>query len=128
MPYPADRRYTTGHIWILPTEGGRAQVGITDVPLERTDSVLAVEVPPVGTHFGAGDEFGTLESAMAVIELFAPLDCTIAELNDTLRHAPEEISLAYYSTWITVIQMAQPKELEGLLTAAQYDAYVAGAR
>ena len=82
--YPADRRYTKDHEWIL-VSGTRGRVGITDYAQKQLGDVVFVESPDAGRSVSAGQVTGTIESVKAVSEIYCPVTGTIVEANPVSR-------------------------------------------
>ena len=124
MAYPTNLKYTKEHEWIR-LEGGTGAVGITDFAQQQLGDVVYVELPDVGRQLAAGESFGSIESVKAVSELFAPASGTVAEVNAALAGNPERVNKDPYGEgWMIRIAMADAKEAEALMTAAQYRKYV----
>ncbi|MBI4241820.1 MAG: glycine cleavage system protein GcvH [Candidatus Rokubacteria bacterium] len=122
--YPADLRYTREHEWAR-VEGNRARVGITHYAQSELGDVVFVELPKVGTKVTQMQPFGVVESVKAVSDLFAPLSGEVAEANAELAQKPEWVNQDPYGKgWMIVIALANPKEVEALLTAAQYEEFL----
>ena len=123
---PQDRRYTKEHEWILVEgEGDRARVGITDYAQKQLGDVVFVELPAVGRTLKAHEVFGTVESVKAVSELFAPLAGEVVEVNSLLPNAPEKLNQdPYGAAWMLVLKMADAAQVQALMDAAAYAAYV----
>ena len=122
--YPADLRYTREHEWAR-VEGNRARVGITDYAQTELGDVVFVELPKVGTKVTQMQAFGVVESVKAVSDLFAPLSGEVVEVNAELAQKPELVNQEPYGKGcMIVIALANPKELEALMTAAQYEEFV----
>jgi len=122
--YPEDLRYTKEHEW-LEVRDGTATVGITQYAQAELGDIVYVELPKVGAAVVAGEPFGTVESVKAVSELFAPASGTVAEVNAALAANPERVNKDPYGEgWMIRIAMADAKEAESLMTAAQYRKYV----
>ena len=123
---PADLRYTREHEW-AKAEGNRVRVGITAYAQEQLGDVVFVELPKVGASVTQMQGFGVVESVKAVSDLFAPLDGSVAEVNEALRNAPELVNQDPYGRgWIIVITPSQPSQLDALMTAKQYEEFIAG--
>jgi len=123
---PADLRYTREHEW-AKGDGGRVRVGITAYAQEQLGDVVFVELPKTGAKVTRMQAFGVVESVKAVSDLFAPLDGTVAEVNETLRPTPELVNQDPYGKgWMIVIAPSQPAQLETLLTAKEYEELIAG--
>ena len=125
MEIPEDLRYTREHEW-AKRKGERIMVGITDFAQDQLGDVVYVELPDVGDPVKKGESFGVVESTKAVSELFAPISGKVVEVNDPLSDAPETINEdPYEEGWMIVIEPSDPKELESLLDAKAYQAFVA---
>jgi glycine cleavage system H protein len=125
MEFPANLRYTKEHEWARQ-EGNRVVVGITDYAQKELGDVVFVELPEVGTTIAATDTFGVVESVKAVSDLYAPVGGTIVEANIILEDQPELVNASPYGQgWMVVIEAAFLEEMQQLLTAAEYQAYVA---
>jgi glycine cleavage system H protein len=124
MAYPTDRKYTKEHEWIQAS-GSTAAVGITDHAQESLGDIVFVELPKVGTEFMAGKTFGTVESVKAVSDLYAPVSGTVTEVNTNLATAPEAVNKDAHASWMLKITLKNPKELDSLLSAADYEKFVA---
>ena len=124
---PADLRYTKEHEW-AKLEGDKARVGITAFAQEQLGDVVFVELPKVGTKVTAMKTFGVVESVKAVSDLFAPLSGEVVEANTELTKKPETVnSDPYGEGWMIVIKLSNPKEMDGLMSAADYEKLVAAA-
>ncbi len=124
MPYPTGFKYTKEHEWIKP-DGKSATVGITNHAQEALGDIVFVELPKPGTEITKGKTFGSVESVKAVSDLYAPASGTVAEVNAELTAAPEKINKDAHSAWMLKITLKDPNELNGLLSAADYDKFVA---
>jgi len=124
MPYPTDRKYTKEHEWIQ-VNGNTATVGITDYAQESLGDIVFVETPKVGAELVAGKTFGTVESVKAVSDLFAPASGTVTEVNAELATSPEKVNKDAHGSWMIKLTLKNPSELDGLLSAADYEKFVA---
>jgi len=124
MPFPADYKYTKEHEWIK-ADGKNATVGITTYAQDSLGDIVFVELPKVGAEITAGKTFGTVESVKAVSDLFAPASGTVTEVNGELATAPEKINKDAHSAWLLKMTLKDPNELNGLLSAADYEKFVA---
>ena len=124
MPYPADFKYTKEHEWIKP-DGNSATIGITDHAQESLGDIVFVDLPKVGAELTAGKTFGSVESVKAVSDLYAPASGTVTEVNDDLATAPEKINKDAHSSWMLKIALKNPGDLNSLLSAADYEKFVA---
>ncbi len=122
--YPEQLRYTRDHERVR-IEGDRGTIGITDHAQKQLGDVVFLELPAVGRQLAQHETFGTVESVKAVSELFAPLTGEVLEANAALAQKPEKINTdPYGEAWMIVVKVARPAEVEGLMDAAAYRAYV----
>jgi len=123
MGYPEKYRYTKEHEWIQ-VDGETGIIGITDYAQNSLGDIVFVELPKVGAQIQAGTTFGSVESVKAVSDLFAPVTGTVTEINEALTSAPETINADANGTWMVKIELTDALESEGLLSAAEYDAFI----
>ena len=125
MEFPEDLKYSKEHEWVL-VEGGVATVGITDYAQDQLGDIVFVELPAVGDKVSKEDAFGVVESVKAVSDIYAPVSGKVVEVNDDLPENPEMLNEdSYGDGWIIKIEMNDPDELLDLMTAAEYEEYVA---
>jgi glycine cleavage system H protein len=124
MAYPADFKYTKEHEWIK-VEGTTGTIGITDHAQQSLGDIVFVELPKPGSTMSAGKSFGTVESVKAVSDLFAPVSGTITEVNPDLSTAPEKVNSDPHGSWMVKVTLADPTEIGKLLSAADYEQFVA---
>ena len=124
MPYPADYKYTKEHEW-LKADGKTATIGITSYAQDSLGDIVFVDLPKVGTELAAGKTFGSVESVKAVSDLYAPASGTVTEVNGELATAPEKINKDAHSAWMIKIALKNPGDLNSLLSAADYEKFVA---
>ncbi|GIO04484.1 glycine cleavage system H protein [Brevibacillus reuszeri] len=117
--------YSKEHEWVEVLGENRVRVGITDFAQNQLGDLVFVEIPQVGDEVTADGTMGTVESVKAVSDLFSPVSGKVVEVNGELEDSPEVInSDAYGQGWMIVIELSNPDELSGLLTAGQYAAFV----
>ncbi len=125
MEFPEDYKYSKEHEWVL-VEGNVATIGITDFAQDQLGDIVFVELPAVGDKVSKEDAFGVVESVKAVSDIYAPVSGKVLEVNDDLPENPEMLNEdAYGDGWIIKIEMSDPEELSDLLSAAEYEEYVA---
>lgn len=118
-------RYTKDHEWIR-LDGDTAVVGITEHAQSQLGDVVYVELPAIGKSFAAGDEAAVVESVKAASEVYAPVSGEVVAVNDALADAPATVNGdAEGKGWFLKLKLADPAELEKLMTAEQYKDYVA---
>jgi glycine cleavage system H protein len=124
MSYPADFKYTKEHEWIK-VDGSNGTIGITDHAQQALGDIVFVELPKPGAKLEAGKSFGTVESVKAVSDLFAPVSGTVTEVNADLSSAPEKVNSEPHQAWMVKITLANPSDVSSLLSAADYEKFVA---
>jgi len=124
MAYPKDYKYTKEHEWIQ-VSGNTGLVGITDHAQESLGDIVFVELPKVGGNLEAGKTFGTVESVKAVSELYAPVAGRVVAINESLNQAPEQINKDAHRAWMLKIELTHPDDLRSLLSAEEYETYIA---
>ncbi len=126
---PSDRSYTQEHEWIIveDADSRRAQVGITHFAQDQLGDIVYFELPKSGdtlAHFG---KMGEVESVKAVSDLFSPVSGEVIEVNPALADQPELTNTDPFGEgWLLRVTMADPSELDSLMSAEEYDAYIAG--
>ena len=124
MSYPTDYKYTKEHEWIK-ADGKNATIGITHHAQEALGDIVFVELPKPGAEITKGKTFGSVESVKAVSDLYAPASGTVTEVNGELATSPEKINKDAHSAWMIKITLKDPNQLNGLLSAADYEKFVA---
>ncbi len=124
MAYPADYKYTKEHEW-LKLDGTTGTIGITDYAQNSLGDIVFVELPKVGQEITAGQTFGSVESVKAVSDLFAPVSGTVTEVNEALNTKPEQVNKDANATWMIKVTMKDSGESSQLLSAADYEKFVA---
>ena len=126
MTIPEGLRYTREHEWIEILEEGRGRVGITHHAQDELGDVVFVELPGVGDELGGEDVFGTVESVKAVSDLYSPVTGKVIQVNESLEEQPELVNEDPYGQgWMIQVEFSDPAELDGLMSAQQYAAYLA---
>jgi glycine cleavage system H protein len=121
---PQDLKYSREHEWVRQSDAV-VVVGLTDYAQRQLGEIVFVELPKVGRRLEAGDEFGTVESVKAVSEVYAPVTGQVIEVNEDINADSENINIDPYGDgWLIKIRMADAKQATGLLTAAEYTAYI----
>jgi len=125
MLFPADLKYTKEHAWVR-VEGAEALVGITGHAQKELGDIVFVETPKVGAVLSQLKPFGVVESVKSVSDLHAPVSGVVARVNEALAATPELVNKDCYGTgWMIAIAMKDPGELDELMSAGEYEAYVA---
>jgi glycine cleavage system H protein len=124
MAYPDDRKYTREHEWVM-ANGTSASIGITQYAQDSLGDIVFVDLPKIGSDIARGKTFGSVESVKAVSDLFAPASGTVTTVNEELATAPEKINQDAHAAWMLKITLSAPNELTSLLSAADYEKFVA---
>ena len=120
MSVPSNLKYTKDHEWIS-IEGDIATVGITHFAQKELGDIVYVEVETLDQTLDKDAVFGTVEAVKTVSDLFLPLTGEIIAFNDDLESAPETVNTDPYGAgWMIKVKIANPAEIEELLTDAAY--------
>ena len=117
--YPKDFRYSKDHEWIR-VAGNIGTIGITDYAQKQLGDVVFVELPEVGRTVTQGQSCGTIESVKAVSELYCPVSGKVVEVNPVAGSKPETVNTDPHGTWLIVVELSNPKEIDNLLSNDQY--------
>ena len=121
--YPEELKYTAEHEWVrTPGEAeGSVRVGITDYAQDQLGDIVFVSLPEVGESVEAGTPVGELESTKSVSDVYVPVSGTVAARNEALDANPELVnSEPYGEGWLFEVVPAHPEDLDGLMSAADY--------
>jgi glycine cleavage system H protein len=120
MKVPPELRYTKEHEWIR-VKGTEAEVGITDYAQGELGDVIFVELPQAGSKLAQMKPFGTIDAVKTVSDLFAPVTGEVVAVNDSLQQNPALVNQSPYEKgWMVRIKLDDPKEVDALLSAADY--------
>lgn len=124
MQVPEGLKYTREHEWIK-VEGDRGQVGITHYAQDQLGDVVFVELPKKGRSLRQMEPFGVIESVKAVSDLYCPAGGEVLEVNGELERKPELVNGDPYGAgWMIRVKITSPKDLDKLLSASEYSAYL----
>ena len=120
MKVPPELRYTKEHEWIR-VKGTEAEIGITDYAQGELGDVIFVELPQTGSKVAQMKPFGTIDAVKTVSDLFAPVSGEVVAVNDSLQANPALVNQSPYEKgWMVRIKLDNPKEVDALLSAADY--------
>ena len=126
MNIPQELRYTKDHEWAR-LEGDVVYVGITDYAQGELGEIVYVDVTTEGESLSAEEVFGSIEAVKTVSDLLLPIEGEILEVNSELEDSPELVnSDPYGKGWLVKIKPANSDDVEGLLSADDYKALIAG--
>jgi glycine cleavage system H protein len=124
MSYPSDLKYSEEHEWVL-VEGNLATVGITEYAQEQLGDIVYVELPDPDSSVEFMGPFGVVESVKAASDLFAPVRGTVVKVNERLEDEPELVNQSPHGDgWMIVVEMTDPDEIEQLMDADAYEAFL----
>jgi glycine cleavage system H protein len=119
-------KFTQDHLWIR-IDGERAQIGLSDYGQGDLGEVIGVELPEIGDELEKGQPFGEIESVRTVQELVAPVTGAVTEINLELEEQPTMINEdPYHEGWLVELQLRDEGEVDVLMDADEYEAFVAG--
>ena len=122
---PDNLHYSKDHEWVR-VENNVAVIGITDHAQEQLGDVVYVELPKPGESFSAHESFGSVESVKAVSEIFTPVAGEVTEVNDGVNDTPEAVNNDPYNAgWMVKVRMENPGAADALLSAVEYEEYLA---
>ena len=125
MNFPADLKYTKDHEWIR-VEGDVAYVSITDFAQSELGEIVYVDITTEGETVEKEEVFGTIEAVKTVSDLFMPATGEVLEVNPQLEDAPELVNEdAYGKGWLIKVTVADPAQLDELLSADEYQKLIA---
>jgi len=120
-----DYKYTKSHEWVR-VEGDEAFTGLTDYAQDQLSDIVYVELPEEGDSFDKGEVYATVESVKAASDCYLPIGGEVLEVNEDLTDTPELVnSDPYGEAWLAKIAIADAGELDSLMDAEAYAAFVA---
>jgi glycine cleavage system H protein len=127
LNHPANLKYSKSDEWVR-VEGDQAVIGITDYAQDQLGDIVYIELPWDGSQSISHEvKFGDIESVKATSELISPISGEVVKVNEELKDHPELINdNPYDEGWMVVVKMSNPAELDGLMSAEQYQAYLQG--
>ena len=125
MSIPADLKYSSSHEWVR-LQGDVATCGISHHAQDALGDVVFVDMPEVGDEVTKGEGAAEIESVKAVSDIYAPVSGEVVEVNEALEDAPESVnSDPYGAGWMVKVRLADPGQLEQLLSPAAYQDLIA---
>jgi glycine cleavage system H protein len=125
--YPDDVRYTDKHQWVRTREK-IVTLGITQFAADRLGAIGFVELPYPGELFKPGALIGRIQADGSSSAMYMPFVGQINAVNKALDGGAGVInSDPYGEGWILRIEPNDMGEVEALMDAEQYAAFVAAA-
>ena len=127
LNHPANLKYSKTDEWVR-VDGDEATVGITDYAQDQLGDIVYIELPwDASQNVTAEEKFGDIESVKATSELVSPVSGSITKVNENLKDTPELINDSPYEQgWMFVVKLSDPSELNHLMNADDYLAYLGG--
>ena len=116
-------KYSDTHEWVK-VEGDIAVIGVTDYAQKEMGEITYVDCPDADDEVEKGSEFGALESVKAASDLFSPVSGTVTEVNDAVVNDPKLVNEDAFENWIIKVQMSDVSELNSMMDAAAYKAFI----
>jgi len=124
MTFPTELKYTKDHEWIR-VAGDEAVVGITDFAQRELGDIVFIDIHTIGEEVAQDQVFGTIEAVKTVSDLFMPVSATVLSVNEKIDGSPELVNQDPYGEgWLVRLKLNSPADVEGLLSAADYEAQV----
>ena len=121
---PKDLRYHQEHEWVR-VSGTQATIGISHFAQDALGDIVFMDMPKVGAVVKAGQQIGEVESTKTTSTIYTPVSGTIGKVNADLKDHPEVVnSDPYGKGWMVVIDLSSVSEVEKLMTAEQYEAFL----
>ena len=122
---PKDLRYHQEHEWVR-VNGTQATMGISHFAQDALGDIVFIDMPKVGAVVKAGQQIGEVESTKTTSTIYTPVSGTIGKVNADLKDHPEVVnSDPYGKGWMVTIDLSSVSEVEKLMTAEQYEAFLA---
>ena len=122
MTTPTELKFAPSHEWVKVEADGTLAVGISDHAQEALGDIVFLEFPKVGRVVAAEEAVAVVESVKAASDIYAPIAGEVVAVNDALADTPEAVNSAPYASWMFKIEPANAADVNGLLSAADYDA------
>ena len=121
MTTPTELKFAPSHEWVKVEADGTLAVGISDHAQEALGDIVFLEFPKVGRMVAAEEAVAVVESVKAASDIYAPVAGEIVAVNDALADTPEAVNSEPYTSWMFKIKPANAADVNGLLSAADYD-------
>lgn len=127
LNHPDTLKYSKTDEWVR-VEGDQATIGITDYAQDQLGDIVYIELPwDAGSGVSHDGKFGDIESVKATSELISPISGDVVKVNEELKDHPELINdKPYEDGWMLVVKMTNPAEVDSLMSADEYKAYLQG--
>ena len=124
MAAPQDLKFTKTHEWAR-VEGDTVTIGIADYAQSELGDITYLELPEPGDSISAAEPFGVVESVKAASDIYSPIDGEVIERNEEVISGPDVVNASPYDrAWLLKVRVADPSQLESLMSAEDYDSFV----
>ena len=124
---PSDRKYTKEHEWVKHEDGNQALAGITEYAADQLGDIVYFDLPKLGATVKHEEKMGEVESVKAVSDLFSPVSGEVIEINERLLDHPELTNEDPFGEgWLVRVAMTDAAEMDTLMSADEYEAYIGG--
>ena len=124
---PDDRKYSKEHEWVKVEDATQALAGITVYAQDQLGDIVYVDLPKTGATIRFMEKMGEVESVKAVSDLFSPITGEVTEINDRLLDHPELVNEDPLGEgWMVRVTVADTAELDQLMSAEEYEAFISG--
>ena len=123
---PTNLKYSEEHEWVLVESDTKVLVGITEFAADSLGDVVFVDLPEVGGEVGQAEKMGEIESVKAVSDLYSPVSGKITERNEQVMDNPQLVNDSPFEAgWMIRVELSDPSQLDKLLSAEQYESFLA---
>ena len=124
---PDDRKYSKEHEWVKMEDATQALAGITVYAQDQLGDIVYVDLPKTGATIRFMEKMGEVESVKAVSDLFSPITGEVTEINDRLLDHPELVNEDPLGEgWMVRVTVADTAEVNQLMSAEEYEAFISG--
>ncbi len=124
---PDDRKYSKEHEWVKMEDATQSLAGITVYAQDQLGDIVYVDLPKTGATIRFMEKMGEVESVKAVSDLFSPITGEVTEINDRLLDHPELVNEDPLGEgWMVRVTVADTAELDQLMSAEEYEAFISG--
>ncbi len=123
---PENLKYAKTHEW-AKVDGEIVTIGITEFAMKQLGDIVFLELPAQGDSVSRGGPFGVIESVKAAIDIESPVTGQVAEANESLSDKLDSLGDdPYGESWMIKINASDMAELDSLMSADEYEAYIQG--
>lgn len=117
------RLFGTDLITWVEVAGDQATIGFTGYACERMEELAAVELRQPGDKVYQGEPCGAVDLMKAFVDIPCPISGSVTATNPKVIATPELINEDPAGEgWLLQVQLSDGAQLEGLLSAEQYEA------